>query len=435
MVKTWRGTKPPPARRIGRFAAVVGLGLAVGTAGSVVVMTPAVAAPQTPHFGRSIDGYAGYDGQDTCDPTAKPGVTATRNLLNAAYGSHTTYIPRDCATGGTSEHKEGRALDYMLDHNDASERAIAEEILDWLLATDVYGNKHANARRLGVMYLIWNRRIWESYTQTWSDYSGSNPHTDHIHISFSWAGARQQTSWWDGGTNMSVYGTLSDGRLTYTSIESGTGDRLKTVVSTATLGFVPKAMATLNFNTLLITSTAGQLYRVDVISNNTSLTYEEPVLLDGGWTHDLLTFDGDGHLFGIAGGTLRRYTITSTKPATSNITANTVIGGGFVLDTLAASGPNWIIGTSEGRLRSYKITGADSWDGYPLIESGWGGFTHLISPGAGLYLGRTSAGGMYHYYDVSPFDGRGDDITYYNNDPVDTSGWTQTLISAQPFTT
>jgi hypothetical protein len=27
---------------------------------------------------------------------------------------------------------------------------------------------------------------------------GTNPHTDHIHFSFSWAGARKQTSYWDG---------------------------------------------------------------------------------------------------------------------------------------------------------------------------------------------------------------------------------------------
>jgi len=394
-------------------------------------------APQTPHFGRSIEAHAGYDGQDTCDSTAKPGVTAFRNLLNGTYGSHTSYIGRACSEGGQSEHKEGRALDYMLDVGSAGQRRIAEDILDWLLATDSYGNTHANARRFGIMYMIWNRRIWKAYDSpnSWQSYTGSNPHTDHIHFSFSWAGARQQTSWWDGGTAISVYGTLSDGRLTYTAIQSGSGNRIKTVVSTATLGFTPKALATLNFNTLLVTSTAGQLYRVDISTNNTSLIFYPPVPLGVGWTHDHLTFDGAGHLFGIANGTLRRYTITATKPAAGNITANTVIGGGFTLSTLAASGPNWIIGTATGRLRAYRIRGAGDWDGYTLIASGWGGFTHLLSPGAGLYFGRTSAGGMYHYYDVSPFDGSGTDVTYYNSDPVDASGWTQSLLSAQPFTT
>ena len=39
---------------------------------------------------------------------------------------------------------------------------------------------------------------------------------------------------------------------------------------------------------------------------------------------------------------------------------------------------------------------------------------------------------MYHYYDVNPFDGDGTDIEYHNDDPVDASGWTQVLLSAQP---
>jgi hypothetical protein len=428
-------------RQLARRLILVGTTVVVGgtTMVAVIMSGPSAhaTAPQTPHFGRSIEAYARYDGQDTCDQTAKPGVTAFRNLLNATYGSHTAYIGRACNVGGTSEHKEGRALDYMLNVNNAGQRRIAEDILDWLLATDSYGNAHANARRLGIMYMIWNRRIWKAYESpsTWQAYTGSSPHTDHIHFSFSWAGARRQTSWWSGGTGLSVYGTLADGRLTYTSIQSGSGNRIKTVVSTATLGFTPKALATLNFNTLLVTSTAGELYRVDISTNNASLVFLAPVALGGGWTHDRLTYDGGGHLFGITSGTLRRYTITAAKPGAANITANTLIGGGFTLGTLAASGPNWIIGTATGRLLSYRIRGAGAWDGYTLKASGWGGFTHLLSPGAGLYFGRTSSGGLYHYYDVSPFDGSGSDLTYYTNDPVDAGGWSQTLLSAQPFTT
>jgi hypothetical protein len=55
-------------------------------------------------------------------------------------------------------------------------------------------------RRLGVMYIIYNRRIWASYRaeEGWRPYAGTNPHTDHMHFSFSWAGARKQTSYWDG---------------------------------------------------------------------------------------------------------------------------------------------------------------------------------------------------------------------------------------------
>jgi hypothetical protein len=173
----------------------------VATAAATTVLmpgAPVAAAPATPPFGPAIDAYARYDGQDTCDPVAKPGVVDFRNLINRTYGTHTAYVARPCNVGGRSEHKEGRALDYMLDVGDAADRAVANDVLTWLLATDRHGNRHAIARRIGIMYVIWNRQIWKSYAASrgWQPYTGSNPHTDHIHYSFSWAGALRQTTWW-----------------------------------------------------------------------------------------------------------------------------------------------------------------------------------------------------------------------------------------------
>ncbi|MFD0303989.1 peptidase S1 and S6, partial [Streptomyces sp. NPDC127123] len=46
----------------------------------------------------------------------------------------------------------------------------------------------------------------------------------------------------------SLYGVLPDGRLTFSTITPATGE-LKKVLVGADLGFEPKAMATLNFNT------------------------------------------------------------------------------------------------------------------------------------------------------------------------------------------
>ena len=53
-------------------------------------------------------------------------------------------------------------------------------------------------RRLGIMYVIWDGEILRAYRPHlgWDPYRGPNPHTNHMHISLSWAGARQQTSWW-----------------------------------------------------------------------------------------------------------------------------------------------------------------------------------------------------------------------------------------------
>ena len=158
----------------------------------------ALAAPETPDFAAAIDDYASNDPQTRCLSEAQPGTVALRSIFNGAYGEHTGYILRDCGVGGTSEHKEGRALDYMLNVNDTDDRAVANSIINWMLATDRHGNKHANARRLGIMYMIWNRQIWSAarHSEGWRPYSGTSPHTDHIHFSQSWKGADKRTTWW-----------------------------------------------------------------------------------------------------------------------------------------------------------------------------------------------------------------------------------------------
>ncbi|TMR02414.1 CHAP domain-containing protein, partial [Nonomuraea turkmeniaca] len=87
----------------------------------------------------------------------------------------------------------------------------------------------------------------------------------------------------------SVYGVLPDGRLTYTAIDAATGRRTHgAVTSTPTLGFTPKAMATLNFNTILVTEDGpeGKLYRIDAISNRDSVVFNQPLLLGTRLTHE-----------------------------------------------------------------------------------------------------------------------------------------------------
>jgi peptidoglycan hydrolase-like protein with peptidoglycan-binding domain len=168
----------------------------------LVVTVPGASNPPTPtslpdinSFGQSIEGYASYVPQSTCGSAALPGVVGVRDMFLKAFPNTTSSgIMRACNVGGTSEHKEGRAWDWGVSVGNPS----AQRGLDWLLATDKYGNKHAMVRRLGIMYIIWNHHIWASYrvSEGWRTYSGSNPHTDHIHISFSWAGANKQTSFW-----------------------------------------------------------------------------------------------------------------------------------------------------------------------------------------------------------------------------------------------
>jgi hypothetical protein len=238
------------------------------------------------------------------------------------------------------------------------------------------------------------------------------------------------------GGSVSVYGILADGQLTYSAIDPSDGDRLKTLIGPA-LGFTPKAMATLNFNTVLVTSTSGDLYRVDIQTNVNALTLAGVTKIwDGGWTEDKLAYDGRGHLFGTVDGTLMQYLVSEDKPAgPAHIGQRTIIGDGFVLKTLTTTGQDRLLATtSDGRLVDYAIdsTATTKWAAHDLVSSGWSGFNQLLSPGGGLYYGRTSAGGLYWYKDANPLDGDGSDIAYHNDDPVDASGWTQTLLSAMP---
>lgn len=197
-------------RRDGILAVLAGTaaasaGLVLGTSES------AFGAPTTPAFTKPPEAYASYVGQSTCSPNAKPGVVAFRDMVVRAYpGTGSSGIVRDCAIGGNSEHKEGRAWDWRV--TASTQRAMADDLLGWLLATDSAGYKHALARRTGVMYIIWDRRIWKSYRASsgWQSYSGADPHTTHMHISFSWAGARKQTTFWTARSGSSAAGAFGD---------------------------------------------------------------------------------------------------------------------------------------------------------------------------------------------------------------------------------
>jgi hypothetical protein len=177
------------------------LALAGALFGSTLIPLPIGAAPATPGFEKGIDAYAAYDGQNTCDPTEKPGTADLRSILLKAYPSTGSLgIVRDCDTGGQSEHKEGRAFDWRLDATSTDDVARANDFFTWLLAKDQYGNEFAMLRRLGIMYMIFNRKIFKAYQvdKGWQDYTGANPHTDHVHFSQSRAGSQKGTSWWTG---------------------------------------------------------------------------------------------------------------------------------------------------------------------------------------------------------------------------------------------
>ena len=156
----------------------------------------------------AVEDYAEYRPQEKCSPRVKPGTEALARWLVRRGGGYGP-ISRRCRSGGVSEHKEGRAFDWTLDASRDKDRRIAAAFLDYAFATDPRGNEHSKARRMGIMYIIWNDHMysaWDYFER--EDYLSSScktrrkcsktlRHRDHMHISLSRRGGMGQTSWYE----------------------------------------------------------------------------------------------------------------------------------------------------------------------------------------------------------------------------------------------
>src|SRR5450631_461394 len=164
------------------------------TVGMAPAAQAAIPSPPSKALPAALDARPPYEPQVACDPRYKPGVSAFAALMTARYRTGAQGSFRTCQ-GDTSEHYEARALDWMLSVNNPNQKAIANSVTAWLSA-----NGGAMARRFGIDYIIWNRRIFGVYAPSrgWAAYTGAVPHTDHVHFSFSWDGAMKRTSWWTG---------------------------------------------------------------------------------------------------------------------------------------------------------------------------------------------------------------------------------------------
>lgn len=105
---------------------------------------------------------------------------------------------------GPSDHPRGLALDFMT-RNKVQGDALVADLL-------------SNVKGYNVKYIIWYRRIWQD--GQWSVYTGtSNPHTDHVHVSFLDTGTLQTTNVNSGFPNpfdaagqlLTVFREINDG--------------------------------------------------------------------------------------------------------------------------------------------------------------------------------------------------------------------------------
>ena len=187
-----------------RRGLMVVLALAIS---ACLLAVPSQATSTSQRYALPVESYAPYQPQRTCARTDKPGTVALGRWLVARGGVYGGTL-RSCGSGGQSEHKDGRAFDWMLDAKDADDRAVADAFLVEAFADDELGDTDALARRMGIMYVIWNDRMyaaWDGFEpkkylssgcRTRRTCSVTLRHRDHMHISLSRAGAKGRTSWY-----------------------------------------------------------------------------------------------------------------------------------------------------------------------------------------------------------------------------------------------
>jgi hypothetical protein len=172
--------------------------------GAVVLLLAGLPAPTA--SAAAVEDYASYDGQTTCVDKVLPGTDFLLRLLVRQHpGTRYASALRACSNS-TSEHQDGRALDWGVDADDPREKALADAWLEKIFATDKRGNPHALARRMGIMYVIWDDHIYSAYRkferrlyttcEPRNKCSKTTRHRDHVHVSLSRAGAAAQTSFY-----------------------------------------------------------------------------------------------------------------------------------------------------------------------------------------------------------------------------------------------
>ncbi|MDG4821327.1 hypothetical protein O7635_05595 [Asanoa sp. WMMD1127] len=157
------------------------VGGGVTTAGYINPNSPA--AKPAP---RNSDGSWPSESCSVDDPTPASGCITPRTLhaLRQAQSDGFKRYTSCHRSGGGGEHPKGRACDFSAAAGGFQDRSATG-------GDKTYGDNLAsyfikNANALGVMYVIWYRRIWMPGTG-WKSYSGGGSpaadHTNHVHLS------------------------------------------------------------------------------------------------------------------------------------------------------------------------------------------------------------------------------------------------------------
>lgn len=165
-----------------------------------------------------------YYGATGCSGGPTTGATGAMGYYTEAYkdkGASNLGI-YNCrgSTGGSSPsvHSEGRAMDFGVPSVEAWGTAFADFLV-------------ANSKELGVMLVIFDNKVWGCghADEGWRPYSGSSPHTDHLHVEMNRETAKKSAKevkklWTDIAGGKTKDDDKGDGKEKDTGGNEGGGD-------------------------------------------------------------------------------------------------------------------------------------------------------------------------------------------------------------------
>ena len=135
-----------------------------------------------------------FDDGANCSGGPTEGALALRDQLIGFFAQVETIGIYNCrAIGGSTSmslHGVGRALDIMLPPIEGeADNDLGDPIAHYLIE---------NAQRIGIQTIIWDRTIWRvSNSPREHEYTGVNPHVDHLHVEINVESGERATPFFD----------------------------------------------------------------------------------------------------------------------------------------------------------------------------------------------------------------------------------------------
>jgi hypothetical protein len=141
----------------------------VFNAPSSVAQTSKTSKGNKPHKQQGTSWHADYNRFE--NPMLRPTL---KEVMKSFPGTSLNGVwpnPEHLEKNPNSDHNTGDGLDITIQNIDQGNK-VAEKLI-------------REAKDRNIKYIIFNNRIWNAKTNTWSAYTGDNPHKTHVHASFN----------------------------------------------------------------------------------------------------------------------------------------------------------------------------------------------------------------------------------------------------------